>query len=356
MRKDRGMTGQASLPQGTLPGATSPAGALAADLRTLTAFRFFAAFWVFLFHVRVRIEPGTGLGWDIVENGARGVDFFFILSGFIIAHVYEGQITSGRFSLRRFLWKRFARIYPLHLAMLLIFLALAVLGNNRHDGVVASVLMLHSWALTEGLVLNGPSWTISAEMFAYLLFGLLAVRRYPTWALLIALALSAVGVHLFALSLGETAFLHLTWDFGALRILPLFILGMVLRRIAPQVSMRLGLVAGAVGLLTLPLLAGQRDPGYELLLPFCLLIVAGARLSEAPWLPTNSRVMVYLGEISYSTYMIHVLVIKACYDYAPKLGLATPGWPLVGVIVIAGSALSYHLIERPARWFLNRFL
>ncbi len=70
------------------------------DLKSLTSFRFFAAFWVFLFHLRSRIDYETSWFWDIVSNGARGVDFFFILSGFVIFHVYEPQITSGRFSLR----------------------------------------------------------------------------------------------------------------------------------------------------------------------------------------------------------------------------------------------------------------
>ncbi|MBV7393776.1 acyltransferase family protein [Mameliella sediminis] len=337
------------------PGAGHAGPALAADLRSLTAFRFFAAFWVFLFHVKARTGADGGLFWDIVENGARGVDFFFILSGFIILHVYERQIAEGRFSLRRFMVKRLARIYPLHLVMLLLFLALAVAGGHGHDGALASVLLVHAWAVTDGLVLNGPSWTISAEFFAYLLFGLLAVRVYPTWLLCLAFAASALAVHLFAVSLGKTAFLHLTWDFGALRILPLFVLGMILRRVAPGVSPSLALGAGLVGVLTLPVIVAQSDPGYELLLPFCLLIVAGACLSRAAWLPTNSRVMVYLGEISYSTYMIHVFVIVLCYDLLPKLGIPAPGWPIVGLVVLAGSVLGYHLVERPARDWLNRF-
>lgn len=145
---------------------------LPTDLKTLTSFRFFAAFWVFLFHLRLRVDFDQSWLMDFINNGARGVDFFFILSGFVILHVYDGE-----FSRQRFLVKRFARIYPLHAVMTLLFVAFAVLGSNPIEGFWQSVLLLHAFDTTDGLVLNGPSWTLSAEMFAYVLFALIPFRR-----------------------------------------------------------------------------------------------------------------------------------------------------------------------------------
>lgn len=326
---------------------------LPGDLKTLTSLRFFAAIWVFLFHLGNRIELDQDWFWTFIDNGARGVDFFFILSGFVIFHVYEGQIATGKFSLWRFMVKRIARLLPLHLLMIAIFALLGVLGNDSVNGLVPSVLLLHAWATTDGLVLNGPSWTISAEMCAYLLFGLVVVRTPPTWLLILAFAVSFLAVHFFAVTVEDTLFIHLTWDFGALRIIPLFILGMLLRRLAPQISHLFAISLGVLGIVALAWIGSAGEAGYEILIPFVLLILSGARLSDQRWLPTNHAVAVYLGEISYAIYMIHMLVIKVFIDYLPKIGLDYPHWGLICVALVVGSSASYHLIESPSRRYIN---
>ncbi len=323
------------------------------DLKSLTSLRFFAAFWVFLFHLRSRLEYEANWFWDVVENGARGVDFFFILSGFVIFHVYEPQISAGRFSFRDYLIKRIARIYPLHLAMLVLFVLVALVGNNPIRGLLPSITLLHSWGITGGEVLNAPSWTLSAEIFAYILFGLLVFRSPPTWMLLAVFVVTAIGAHFCALYIGKEAFLHLAWDFGSVRIIPTFILGMLLRRLLPLISMQIGMLLGVLGLGLFLLRAGSQNVGYEILIPFSLLIVSGARLSDQKWLPTNSQILTYLGEISYSTYMIHIFAIAVWFDYMPKFGIAPLPWPILCIAVIFGSSLSYHLIEVPARRFIN---
>ena len=326
------------------------------DLRTLTAFRFFAAFWVFLFHLRSRVEHEDTIFWDIIDNGARGVDFFFVLSGFVIFHVYEPQIAAGRFSFRDYIVKRFARIYPLHLTIFLVFLALAVIGNTPVNNALQTLLLLHSWGLTEGKVINPPSWTLSAEMFAYLLFGLLVVRRLPAWLLAMAFVGTACAVHLVALQLGKQEFIHLTGDFGSLRIVPLFILGMLLRRICTLISHCFAYFLGVLGLGLVVWISSFEPAGYEILLPFTLLILAGARVSDQRWIPTNGSVLNYLGEISYSIYLTHLLVIRIMLDYAPILGLPLLPWPLIGVAVLLASMLTYHCVEVPARrWINNRW-
>ena len=336
-----------------MPGTTTGL-QLPADLKSLTAFRFFAAFWVFLFHLRSRIDHDDTWFWAVIDNGARGVDFFFILSGFVIFHVYEPQIVAGRFSFWRYMIKRFARIYPLHLAVLCIFLLLAVAGGNEVHNLIPSIFLLHAWGITEGLVLNRPSWTLSAEMFAYLVFGVLVMRRPATWMLVVACIVTAVAVHFVALKAGKTAFLHMTWDYGSLRIIPLFILGMLLRRLCPAVPKPIAAGMGVLGLVGLLWTAGAGMMGYEILVPFMMLIVAGARLSDQSGLPTNTKPMVYLGEISYSIYLIHILVIQIFLDYLPALGVPVTPWPVIGLALIAGSALTYHLIEVPARRWINQ--
>lgn len=328
---------------------------LASDLRTLTSLRFFAAFWVFLFHLSLRVDLGDGWGLSVIRNGARGVDFFFILSGFVILHVYGPQVADRRFSIRKFMMKRFARIYPLHLAMLLVFALLAWVSGQSAEGLWASLFLLHSFALTDGLVLNEPSWTISAEMFAYLLFALLAFRSYGLGSLCVAFVVSAVLVHLLAVALGKSGFMHLTWDFGALRIVPLFILGMILRLVAPHISTAVSVVLAGLGAVLLLGLTAEASAGYPILLAFALLILGGAGLSSIPGVPTNSTPLVYLGEISYSIYMVHILVIWVCLDLLPRIGGPALPWPAIGLGLVLTSSVSYHFLEKPARrWIVRR--
>ncbi|MBJ7448713.1 MAG: acyltransferase, partial [Brevundimonas sp.] len=93
-----------------------------ADLRALTTLRFFAALWVVLFaawpHLDVAFTP------NVVAKGYLGVETFFILSGFILSHVYLEGAGTKRFSYGGFLWARLARVYPLHLATLFGMIAL----------------------------------------------------------------------------------------------------------------------------------------------------------------------------------------------------------------------------------------
>jgi peptidoglycan/LPS O-acetylase OafA/YrhL len=238
--------------------------------------------------------------------------------------------------------KRFARIYPLHFVMLVAFLALAILGSNSTNGAWAHVSLLHSWGVTDGPVLNVPSWTISAEMFAYILFGAIVCRAPPTWVITAAFVIAAIGAHAISVSLGKAAFLHLTWEYGSLRILPLFILGMLLRRLTPHVPLTIAPIVGLVGLGLFLWIARFEGAGYEILIPFVLLIVAGAKLSDRPKLVTNTKPLVYLGEISYSTYMIHMLIIAIWFDYLPKFGIGPFHWLFVCVLV-------------PARRWINRY-
>ena len=162
------------------------------------------------------------------------VDFFFVLSGFVLAHAYFGRV-GREVSVPRFLGLRLGRIYPLHLAVLLAMLALELLlvavpalterpafAPGRSGGeLIASLLLLNSSGVVDRLVWNGPSWSIAAEFWAYVAFALLALgRRVWPFALLGA----GAGLALLALhpDLHEASF-----DFGTLRCLYGFSLGVL---------------------------------------------------------------------------------------------------------------------------------
>ena len=341
----------------------------------LTSCRFFAAIWVVLFHLQGRVDFGDGVIAAIIKNGARGVDFFFILSGFVIFHAYGNVSQSRSFDLKTYMIKRLNRIYPLHFIVLVAFVFLGIgssfFGSDRSIAfgpadILLSGLLLHAWQTTDGLVLNGPSWTISAELFAYLLFGLISLSsglKYTLIRVFITTGLLAIIVHAIALWAGHTAFVHLTWDLGALRILPSFALGILLRMLAEKIGPGLAIGLGGLGLVSLVWIAQIPDVDYGILLPFCLIILSGACLSGKSWAPLNFKAFVYLGEISYSTYLVHSLILIIYFEYIPKLfptiaaGLP-PAFDLVGALflVLVASAIGYHWIERPTRSYLNNRL
>jgi len=145
----------------------------------LDGLRGVAAFAVILDHV-----PGGWLG-DLVPGRYLSVDFFFVLSGFVIALNYRGRFAAPDLpGTVQFYLLRLARVYPLHLVMLGLFLVnpLVILlfsgqgtPGSRYDPAyfVMSLFLVQNWGFTKELAWNIPAWSISAELFAYLVFPLM---------------------------------------------------------------------------------------------------------------------------------------------------------------------------------------
>ena len=174
----------------------------ATHIKPLTALRFYAAMWVVLFHY----WPKLAVGWtpDFVLRGYLGVELFFVLSGFILWAVYRPALETGRFRYGSFLWARLARVYPLHIATLagvgLMAFAAVKAGFGIDPAILswaslpANLFMVHAWGLAPEAGWNHPSWSISAEWFAYLSFPIfgwaaLALKSRPWAAVAGALAL-----------------------------------------------------------------------------------------------------------------------------------------------------------------------
>ena len=135
-----------------------------ADLRPITALRFGAAIWVAIYTFWENLA-GAGAS-DLVAKGYLGVELFFVLSGFILSHVYLQAAGEKRFSYRGFLWARVARVYPLHLFTLIGVGLLATVAmaagmsvdpNVRNwSALPANLLMVHAWGLAPVAGWNHP--------------------------------------------------------------------------------------------------------------------------------------------------------------------------------------------------------
>jgi peptidoglycan/LPS O-acetylase OafA/YrhL len=348
------------------------------DVRALTALRFFAAFWVLALHYTDFMPADFAAVTGFFAEGKLGVDFFFVLSGFILTHVYLGRLEQGDFAWQGFMLRRFARLYPLHLATF--FVVVAYVTAGRLAGIGFSVpeaytleaawpnlLMLHAWGIQDHMSWNYVSWSISAEWFAYLLFlplSLLVLRLpFGPGGKLVLAGLGLLVASFVAEQAIGRPLTHLTHDFGILRILPEFVLGITLYHAirtwdleARHAGAFLAVTLGGI----LAIVHWRLDGLWAVvLLAFLIFAVASlARQGRLAWL--SGPVPVYLGEISYAIYMTHAIVFIVFFR---GLGLllrdpASPHFWWLGPIALAltlvAAMLAHHLVERPARRWLNR--
>lgn len=159
----------------------------------LDFYRFVAALGVFIFHLKI-IDSGIAPVW----NGSYGlfVDMFFILSGFVISYSYPSD-ARGLKAYARFMIRRIARIYPLHLLTLLVFVLLIGFGLDRSArstplDFLYNLVLLQAWGVTDHLSFNSPSWSISAEFFCYLIFPLLMLLARKVHPLVLAAIVAAL--------------------------------------------------------------------------------------------------------------------------------------------------------------------
>ncbi|HEX7021666.1 MAG TPA: acyltransferase [Trueperaceae bacterium] len=358
------------------------------DLHALTSLRGVAALSVAMLHVHYDF----GYSWNVedytlyLDKAYLWVDFFFILSGFILSHVYAGDFVdgaSGR-AVRRFLIKRFARIYPLHLLTLCFFWAVALLklsvgartaGHVDPALIPTHLFLMQAWGWPDGLYWNYPSWSISAEAAAYLLFPWLCLVVGPArraQILLLAGGCLAGLALLQALDLGRTL-KHATYDTGAIRCLLEFVLGMLLYRAHMVLSSspgpgllvdRLGGDAVAFGSFAALVVAMHLGAPELAIIALCALAILTASLNRGAFSRCFSvRPLLWLGAVSYAVYMLHAPLDLVWGPIATRLPDSWVGDPiqaaayfaafLLALLIAAG--LTHRFFEVPARTYLTQF-
>lgn len=345
------------------------------ELRALTSVRGIAAWLVVLYHIRLSMAFAPR--WLIAgfAKGYLAVDFFFLLSGFVIWLTYGERLRrEGLAGAPAFLKRRIARVWPLHLVMLTGAAALALLllvtGHAAprvfpFEQLPLDLLMIQNWGFTDQLAWNVPAWSISVEFAAYLLFPLLALaidwRRLPTPLILAALALLFALLHGVMSWAGATTMGQLIARLGLVRCLVEFTAGTALcalwLRWAEQ-PVRWAIASGAVAAALLAgWLFGTLPETLAVPPAFAAGLIALALTSGMRGNPLEARWLHYLGEISYATYLSHFLLyftfklvmVDDPYNVPPLL-IA----PFL-TLVLASSIALYHLVERPAQRAINRW-
>lgn len=341
------------------------------ELRPLTSARGIAAWYVVFYHIRegaVGSLPPALI--DFLAKGYLAVDFFFVLSGFVIWLNYGRLLGEhGPRAVPHFLWRRLARIYPLHLLILLAAVAFAAVcvatGRGMPPGYAWSTLPFHLLLMQNWGFLpfgwNVPAWSISCELAAYLLCPLLIAavdwRRTPTPVLLALLMLLMVGLYGLFTALGQPLLGNEIPRLGLARCLFEFAMGTLVGALWLRWRETPGRPAAVAALLVAAGLAARWAGAPETLaLPFVFvaLLLVLALTSEGRN-PMKGRVIHWFGEISYATYLAHALLFLLFKILFVREVGEVP-LPLLGLFLLfllAASAALYHGFELPAQKWLN---
>lgn len=328
-----------------------------------------------------------------VNHGYLAVDFFFLLSGFVMGYAYDDRLRDGRLSVGQFIRRRLIRLHPLVcLGALLGVGSFLLQGSVRWDGTsVALPAVLGALAMQllmipagigagvdvrgngEMFPLNGPSWSLFFEYLGSLLYGLVLHRLRTKWLVGIA-GFSAVGLVVLAIGdFGGTGTIGYGWSFGGygfvggmLRLLFSYTTGMLLARL----PMRSRPVKGAFAiaatalilLLVMPHIGGGQLPWlnglYDALciigiFPLLIYIAASARPQSAK----GAAACRFLGDLSYPLYITHYPLMYFFYAWVWDNGYSfAEVWPVVmglyALAVLVGY-LALRLYDTPLRRWLS---
>lgn len=326
------------------------------------------------------------------RNGYLSVDLFFILSGFIISVAYDGRIESVD-AAKDFLRRRFFRVYPLHLFILIgmillegvkIFAGSAAVGAPPFTGTTDPVLLglniffVHGTGIADRTSWNIPSWSVSAEFVAYVIFaaGALTGVTRSRASVMFAAVMGVIAYAVLALVFHTVDLAH---DFGIVRCLAGFAIGMAiyqgrksgalswLERCKPSTNT----ILEAAALVSTLLVMSLATSGFEAIavVGFIALVIVLQEGRGAISTVLSSVPLRYLGLISYSVYLTHLPVRNIFIQVAARLGapaerledgrlMINPD-PFFGDLIFVGfvavvlviSHATYRYVERPARDF-----
>lgn len=293
-----------------------------APLPALTSLRFFAALFVFFSHLHfLKTTPNAGVSTlysNVLYEGYLGVTFFFVLSGFILSYAHAGK-KINRSNYAGYLSSRIARIYPAHILVLILYVMFLI--RPEPDGTLAYfVNLLFNVTLTQAFSpeaktyfsFNAPTWSLSVEMFFYLLFPLFTLLRSRVLVLVAGVVI--LGKLVLAEVLPEPLHHFTMYIFAPLRLAD-FLAGILLYRLFNGLKPLSAGQATALQALSLALLAGfiALSPGvsaahrFDLyyLPPLALIIFAFAYQKGSLARAISTRPLIYLGKASFAFYLVH---------------------------------------------------
>lgn len=340
-------------------------GVLLGYLSGLDWLRFFMCLFIAIFHFSVTTESQNLLFSLIASSGFYATSTFFILSGFILTFVYKAKLISGRLSRLDFIVKRLSSFYPLHMLLQLAFLLLLlssvyILGvvpssytdipsSEIFTYFIRSVFLIHAWE--DQLLLNQPSWSLSALFFFYIVFvfsrKILMSSKYLF--LLVVLWFFYLSPALINFYFPDSFITYATLHKNPLFRLPEFLCGMVAYNIfekhADYVSksyIYLGILGAVITAVVV-----FRNPEYKVLfhnglvLPFQIILVLGC--AKITRIEGNPKLF---GSLALPIFMTHSLVLNITQFLFPNLNVFISLALNIALIILV-SYISLKLISTP---------
>jgi peptidoglycan/LPS O-acetylase OafA/YrhL len=318
-------------------------------------------------------------GFFVIEQSYIFVDFFFVLSGFVISYNYNDFTKNEEFY--TFLKKRFIRLFPLLFFTVTVFFTLSLISNyfltaftkdfetlgNLTLQYLDSILFLNSTPIlgsTYGI--NYPSWSISSEMISYIIYGgsILVVSKkghiyFSSLVILVSAVFLVYHGDFFAMG-----------DYGFVRGIIGFLVGNLVyksSKILPKINANIEyILCGALLVVIFLLDTLKGNTFFELIIPFCFGISIFILLRTEGWISKllDMQIFQYLGKLSYSIYLNHAVIILVFYrllDYfVPLESIPEIAQILllicVLVVIVLYSNLTYVFIELKGSTFLKKIL
>tara|TARA_B100000780_G_scaffold190928_1_gene134440 strand:- start:433 stop:1512 length:1080 start_codon:yes stop_codon:yes gene_type:complete len=341
----------------------------------LESLRGIAAIIVAISHLHIN----SFLNNDFTRNSGLMVDFFFLLSGFVISLNYQDRIFTYK-DIITFQTQRFFRLYPLHIFVLSLFVMLEIakyiaeyyagmsfnnqsFSSNNFSNFVQNIFLLHGF-YQDGVSWNGPSWSISNEFFTYIIFAVLVFFLNRD-----ALKISLISIFIVLLS---SFFLYADIFISSFfaRCLLSFFLGVIVYNLQNYLKFRLpNLLSYFIFIISIYFIYNSYEVKSDLLTYFVfalfLLSLVKSDKGNLIKLALDNRFFIYLGTISYSIYLVHSLLwifyinalklifgLNSSYDGDEYLDLVIENSMHSNIIMIIGlmilllfSSLTYKHIE-----------
>jgi peptidoglycan/LPS O-acetylase OafA/YrhL len=368
----------------------------AARFRVLDSLRGVSALQIVIYHYVLT----AGAIWEqywFLRNAWVWLDFFFVLSGFVMTYVYGDRLRDAR-SMLGFAVRRFGRVWPLHIGVLTALVAFIGVINLAlpHErwwtitattppfgylSLITEFFLLNSVGIWDDYQWNGPSWSIGAELYVYVIFAMVCVLARRA---LVAVAAAMVVLGLAAMAIWSPRYLHSTIDYGLFRCIAGFFVGVIAYKayahIARHKGARLALrnvwVASIAEIAVLCAVMAALYVIYQLrILTWHSLVVpvlfggvvyVFAFANGAVSRMLDTRAFRRLGDLSYSIYITHVPLLYVVWyvlwvvkqntglDVRHHVIEGSRLWSAFGLLgfvamVLMVSSVTYRMIEVPWR-------
>ncbi len=350
-------------------------------INPLTSLRFIFAIMVFLHHLVFVINKSNTELFSFyntfLKEGYLGVGFFFTLSGYILTHVNLNKLQNNNFNFKSFYINRIARIYPMHILtlVLIIPLSLKLLNSSIWQWslrFIENLFLLQSFIPIRShyFSFNLVSWSISNEIFFYLIFPFLLkfLMKLNDKTLYFIVGFISIVI-LFLMFTVNQQYHHFLFYINPIFRLGDFILGIVLYKLfhnEVSFSIKKSTLLEILSIVLLSLFYGisYRIPEVFRLsifywLPISFLIVIFSQSNGIISSFLSKKILTILGEISFGFYLYHLIIIKFTTHFNNKFHIIKSDITLIVLIFLMSlvlSYISYFLFEIKAKFLVKKYL